>query len=115
MKSWGKPSNANNRRSNQLRIMKSEALRVFWGAIATTLLLLVSMAAAADIHLQGFEKNCGLCQFSQIALEVSSLVTHLPATPPSLLRVSLSAVPNPTRQSLPCHLCRAPPLQPLSI
>ena len=113
MRGHDRSSNRISRRSGRCALFQSRAFRIVSGAIATILLLLVSTAAAGDIHLRGFDKNCGLCHFLQIVLEMSSLVTLLLSAPVTLLLMCLSQATDPRQQCSPCHLSRAPPLQPL--
>jgi len=94
--------------------LRRRALRSFSVASATFLLLLVSTAAAADTHFRGFDKNCGLCQFLQVVLEVLSLVALLLCAPLLLVQLCLFPPSNPLRQCFHSHLCRAPPSQPPS-
>jgi len=91
-------------------IWKSKPFIAFWSATAAILLLLVTMAAAADFHPHGYDENCNLCHFLTVSVDLVSPGISLPFVSVVLgLELPLPiSIPKP--QSYGSSLYRGPPL-----
>jgi hypothetical protein len=72
-------------------------------------LICASIAASADLHPGGFDKNCSLCQFSKAPLIKACLELFVPPDYAALWELQVAPVDFQRALVVYSGMCRAPP------
>jgi hypothetical protein len=83
---------------------------VILAALLAVVLMSVSIAAAADLHPSGFDKNCNLCLFTKAPLVKSNVQVFVPPSYSALWEVGVLPVTTHQQIIVLSGLCRAPPM-----
>jgi hypothetical protein len=84
-------------------------LPILLGLISAAVLVSVSVAASADLHPGGFDKNCNLCHFTKAPLISASLQLFVPPSYSALWELRVIPVSFSSQLIILSGLCRAPP------